>query len=132
MSDRQAPAAARENPHAGQGSVLLDIGDDIGALVIDMPGSMLDEEVEIHPAGTVHQHAAHHRHPHGPGASAHEVTHPPHVAVVNRPVRGGQRPSLVYPELAEGHYDLCPKGTHDVRLTVGVRGGEVTFAEWPP
>jgi hypothetical protein len=26
-----------ENPHAGQGSVMLDIGGDVGALVVTMP-----------------------------------------------------------------------------------------------
>ena len=40
-----------ENPHAGQGSVLLDIGGDIGALVVVAPEWMLGHEVEIAPAG---------------------------------------------------------------------------------
>ena len=40
-------------------------------------------------------------------------------------------PSLVYPELVEGTYDLMCKGTDDVRLTVQIRGGEVTTADWP-
>ena len=34
------PAAAVENPHAGQGAVLLDIGGDIGAVVVTMPATM--------------------------------------------------------------------------------------------
>ena len=42
-----------ENPHAGQGSVLLDIGDDIGALVVTMPRDLVGEEVEILPADQV-------------------------------------------------------------------------------
>ncbi len=33
-------AAAVENPFAGQGSVLLDIGDDVGAVVVAMPIEM--------------------------------------------------------------------------------------------
>jgi hypothetical protein len=32
--------AATENPWAGQGSVLLDIGGDVGALVVEMPSTM--------------------------------------------------------------------------------------------
>ena len=63
--------------------------------------------------------------------SSHEHTHHPHVAVVNRPVVGGQVPSLVFGELDEGLYDLCVKGTEDVRLSVAVRGGEVVEKEWP-
>jgi hypothetical protein len=103
-----------ENPHAGQGSVLLDIGGDVGALIVTMPASLLGEEVEVMAA---HEPAGHHR---------------PHVAVVDRPVAGGDRiPSLVFSELLEGTYGLVPKGTDDVHLTVEVRGGEVTAAAWP-
>jgi hypothetical protein len=102
-----------ENPHAGQGSVLLDIGGDVGALVVTMPASMLGHEVEVL---TGHQQPGHHR---------------PHVAVVPRPVGGETVPSLVFADLVEGSYALVPKGTDDVRLRVEVRGGEVTTAHWP-
>jgi hypothetical protein len=101
-----------DNSHAGQGSVLLDIGGDVGALVVTMPPRMLGEEVEV---VTRHDPPGHHR---------------PHVAVVPRPVPGGTVPSLVFPELVEGSYALVPKGTDDVRLRVDVRGGEVTSAVW--
>jgi hypothetical protein len=40
-----------DNSHAGQGAVLLDIGGDIGALVVTMPKSMEGIEVEIRPVG---------------------------------------------------------------------------------
>jgi hypothetical protein len=102
-----------ENPHAGQGSVLLDIGGDVGALVVAMPEALLGHEVEV---VTGSEPAGHHR---------------PHVAVVPRPVAGGTVPSLVFPELLEGRYALVPKGTDDVRLVVEVHGGEVTTATWP-
>jgi len=114
---------AVENPFTGQGSVLLDIGGEIGALVVTMPSSMAGEEVEILPAGEA---GGRHHHNHD-----HSHAHRPHVAVVNRPVAGGQVPSLVFPELVEGRYDLVPKGTDDVRLSVEVRGGEVATADWP-
>ena len=45
-----------ENPFAGQGAVLLDIGDDVGALVVTMPPAMVDSEVEIRPVGVAHTH----------------------------------------------------------------------------
>jgi hypothetical protein len=38
---------AVENPHAGQGSVVLDIGGDVGALVVTMPAELEGVEVEI-------------------------------------------------------------------------------------
>ena len=115
-----------ENPHAGQGSVLLDIGGEIGALVVAMPGQMEGVEVEIRPLHVLPRLEPGHDH-----EGDHDHTHHPHVAVVSRPVDGGQLPSLVFPELVEGRYGLYLKETDDRRLSVGVVGGEVTTVEWP-
>jgi hypothetical protein len=110
--------ASVENPFAGQGSVLLDIGGDVGALVVTMPPEMVGVEIELDRApGHVPSDA------HG--------GHRPHVAVVNRPVARGHVPSLVFPELVEGRYGLCLKGSAEVRLAVEVRGGQVATATWP-
>ena len=38
-----------ENPYAGQGPVLLDIGGDIGALLVTMPPELVGAEVAIRP-----------------------------------------------------------------------------------
>lgn len=112
-------ATAVENPYAGQGSVLLDIGDDVGAVVVVMPADLEGVEVEIRPEGS-HQHShGQHRH------------HHPHVAVVNRPVAGGRLPSLVFGEVKQGRYGLCLKESDEVALEVDVVGGEVTSATWP-
>lgn len=121
-----------ENPFAGQGAVLLDIGGDVGALVVITPADMVEVEVEIRPVGAP-LHAVDHDHP---GAGHHHdhpgAGHHPHVAVVERPVEeGGTIPCLVYPELVEGRYELYVKETTEVRLTVEVTGGEVTTAAWP-
>jgi hypothetical protein len=113
-------SAPAENPFAGQGSVLLDIGGEIGALVVTMPVEMEGVEVEIRPVHAL----PHHGHDHG-------GTHHPHVAVVNRPVKGGQLPSLVFPELVEGGYALYLKESDDRELTVTVVGGRVATAVWP-
>ncbi len=143
---------AEENPHAGKSAVVLDIGDGIGALVVTMPENTVGLEVEIVPAGTRaapsagahadhegghppigHQHDGHRgwhahggeQHTHGPGA-------PPHVAVVNRPTPGGGHiPSLVFPALSEGRYDLYVKPDGPTALTAEVRSGRVTEAVWP-
>jgi hypothetical protein len=109
-----------ENPHAGQGSVLLDIGGDVGALVVAMPPAMVGVEIEIAPVGGGGQH----RHEHG-------HRHRPHVAVVDRPVTDGSLPSLVFPDLVEGSYELFDKGQETVLLTAAISGGQVTFLEWP-
>ena len=93
--------------------MLLDIGGDVGALVVTMPDACVGQEVEIRPEG-----AADHHHP--------------HVAVHARPTPGGDRvASLVFPSVTAGRYELYVIGTHDVRLRVEVRGGEVATAVWP-
>ncbi len=112
MSAAHADGHTHENPHAGQGTVMLDIGGDVGALVVTMPASMVGEEIDVFPSGTA---------PEG---------HVPHVAVVERPLGQGVVPSLVFPDLKEGLWDLAPKGTRDVAMTAQVVGGEVTTATW--
>jgi hypothetical protein len=104
-----------ENPWAGQGAVLLDIGGDVGALVVEMPASLRGVEVEARLDGE----------------SAEQPTHHPHVAVVDRPVGTGVVPSLVFPSLTAGRYRLARKGNDDFELSVVVSGGEVTSARWP-
>jgi hypothetical protein len=103
-----------ENPDAGQGPVLLDIGGDVGALVVMMPARLDGLEVEIRPV-TGHRH--HH--------------HYPHVAVVPRPTVAGIVHSLVYPDLTAGRYRLHPLPDGKAALEVEVVGGGVTEAVWP-
>lgn len=124
-----------ENPHAGQGMVMLDIGGDVGALVVTMPASMVGEEVEIRPEGSGtddHHDGAAHDHGHDHDDHGHGHSHHPHVAVHERPLQSGTRiPSLVFADLTADHYELYVKGTTDVVLRVEVRGGEVSTAVWP-
>jgi hypothetical protein len=103
-----------ENAWAGRGAVLLDIGGDVGALVVEMPEAMTGMEVEIREAGSTEHH------------------HLAHVAVVPRPVAGGSLPSLVFAELEAGRYELFEKGRPDaVSLEVSVAGASVTRVDWP-
>ncbi|WP_299050412.1 hypothetical protein [uncultured Nocardioides sp.] len=138
MTDTEKDEASVENPHAGTGSVLLDIGGDVGALVVNMPAHTTGDEVEIHPEGTdlvalrAHdaEHAAgsgDHGHGHGHGHGPHHD----HVAVVVRPTPRGPRPSLVYPEVTQGRYVLVPKGSDTAVLVAEVTGGMVTELDWP-
>jgi len=106
---------SEENSFALQGAVMLDIGGDVGALVVEMPEGLEGVEVEIRPVGAGSQHGHHH----------------PHVAVVARPVGDVTVPSLVFPELTEGEYELYMKPAGEVRLTATVRGGAVSSATWP-
>ena len=106
------PHVHAENPWAGQGAVLLDIGDEVGALVVEMPPSMVGHEVEVRRVG-------------GPS-----LDHLPHVAVVDRPAGDTTVPSLVFGELAEGTYELLPRGGGPVRLTADLRGGVLNEVAW--
>lgn len=133
---RHLQANLDENPWAGEGSVLLDIGGDVGALVVDMPAALVGHEVEIDPVDGrdrhehqhSHEHQHEHDHDHGHG---HGHPHRRHVAVVPRRTPAGISPSVVFPDLHEGGYLLYAPGTDDVVLDVVVRGGEVTWATWP-
>ena len=103
------------NRYAGQGAVLLDIGGDVGALVVTMPAEVVGTEVEIRPAGD-------------PGPTGH---HHPHVAVVLRPTDAGPVPTLVYPAVVAGDYVLVVIGDESARRDVTVEGGAVTEIRWP-
>ena len=116
-----------ENPYAGQGAVLLDIGGNVGALMVDLQADMAGVEVGILPTGTPRGH-----HDHGHSHDDHDhAHHQPHVAVVARPTAVGVRHSLVYPELVEGTYDLFVMPDGPVTLTVAVAGGAISSVSWP-
>jgi hypothetical protein len=71
-----------DNSHAGQGPVLLDIGGDVGAVILSMPAALDGVEIEARPiagaakasydatvAAGVHPHSFGHDHPHSHGHS---------------------------------------------------------------
>ena len=126
------------NAFAGQGSVLLDIGGDIGALVVTMPATMVDVEIEIRPVGAAdaptgghtHSHDGHHSHHHHDD-HGHGHKHHPHVAVVGRPTAEGVAYTCVFPELLEGSYELYEKLGGPVKLVTTVTGGAVQEETWP-
>ncbi|MEP6650345.1 MAG: hypothetical protein ABJA74_10625, partial [Lapillicoccus sp.] len=117
-----------ENPSAGQGPVLLDIGGDIGAVVLHLSAEWEGAEVEFRaegedPAAGHHHdedpHHHHHHHHQGEGQR-------PHVAVVGRPAGDGRVAyTAVFPELTAGRYVLTlpVDGPEPV---VEVKGGAVT------
>ena len=116
------------NRFAGQGSVLLDIGGDIGALVVTAPAAMDGVEIEIRPVGAASDELEHrHDHPHD---HDHGHAHHPHVAVVGRPTVNGLSYTAVFPELSEGTYELYEKLGGPVKLVATVTGGAVQYANW--
>jgi hypothetical protein len=101
------------NRHAGQGSVLLDIGGDVGALVVIAPADLAGVEIEARADGLA------------PGA------HAPHAAVLGRPTAQGIVHSVVLGALREGQYELRRLPDGPVAARVAVTGGEVTQTRWP-
>src|SRR5689334_1410228 len=95
-----------ENPHAGQGPVLLDIGGEHGALVVTMPPVAEGLEVEIRRIDITT----------GRGDKL------GHVAVVARPGPQGPIHTLVYPDLVQGRYALAPLPGDEVAMTAQVDG----------
>jgi hypothetical protein len=105
-----------ENAHAGPsgpGSVILEVGNDIGALILDAPAGLNGREIEISPAAG--------------GAGARQT----HSLVRERTTAAGTSYAAVYVSLAAGDYvvwrdDDTPAGT------VTVRGGQISHFRWPP
>lgn len=96
--------------HAG--SVVLDLGDGVGALVLDTPAALAGREIEISPAGE--------------GRGAYRT----HSMVRERRTGAGVIYAAVYPGLRADDYTIwrdavTPAGT----VTVG--GGRVTRYRWP-
>jgi hypothetical protein len=95
---------------SGQGTVMLNIGEDIGALIIHTPGRLHGHEIEVSPVDD-------------PGART-------HAAVRARYVSGGVLWSVVIENLTAGRYvvwqdPVTPLGEVDVR------GGAVAEFTWP-
>jgi len=126
-----------ENPHAGEGAVVLDIGGEVGALVLSAPTLPAGTEVEICPAGRrgdepdeggtwwVGQWRHDHGHaPHG----EHGGPAWPHVGVV---ARRGAGHAAVFPGLRAGRYEVWVRPDGPTMVAATVTGGEVTAVTWP-
>ena len=95
---------------ADGGPVVLDIGGDVGALVLRTSAALAGQEIEISPVE--------------------EPEHRRHVAVHQRDLAGAPVHAAVFPDLRWGSYQLwSPDGSPT--MTVSIRGGRVTEASWP-
>ncbi|RZU48419.1 hypothetical protein EV385_0133 [Krasilnikovia cinnamomea] len=95
---------------SGQGTVVLNIGADIGALIIHTPGSLHGHEIEVSPV------------------DAPEVR--THAAVRARYVHDGVRFSVVIDSLRAGRYVIWRDAVTPL-AEADVMGGSVTEYEWP-
>lgn len=92
------------------GTVMLDIGGDVGALVIMTSEAMHLAEIEVSPVGDEHAHRT-------------------HVAVRERRGPSGTRYAAIYPHLRAGVYTVYDLDGRPVDA-VSISGGEVAQVDW--
>jgi hypothetical protein len=108
------------------GSVVLELGDAVGVLVIEATVGLHGREIEISPVeGTDHRDHPHdHDHDHGTHARR------THSLVRERGTAAGTSYAAVYPGLAAGPYTVWRDPDTPVG-TVTIDGGRVSRYRWP-
>ena len=96
---------------SGPGSVVLDLGDGVGALLLETPPTLLGREIEISLIGRT-------------------VDGRTHSLVRERRTAAGVSYAAVYPGLAAGRY-LIWRHMHTPVGEVTIDGGMVTRFRWP-
>jgi hypothetical protein len=101
------PAAGPSAP----GTVVMELGADIGALVLYTPAGLNGREIEISRSDQ-------------PGTPrGHSQVRPRHLPTVTRY-------AAVYPSLCAGHYTIW-RDEQSPAATVTIAGGQVTSCRWP-
>jgi hypothetical protein len=90
-------------PPAG-GPVMVDIGDDVGALIVATDPAWLGRELHVRRGGDAHT---------------------THTGVWERRLGGGLTVVAVFPQLAEGRYDLLD-AVGEPMLALTITGGRIT------
>jgi hypothetical protein len=92
-----------------EGSVILDIGGDVGAAIVHAPASLAGSEIEIRRCGAPWDGT--------------------HVAVRARHTQGGEVYAALFPGLARGSYEVRVRGDAGGPVSsVAVEGGRVIEA----
>ena len=94
---------------SGPGSVVLDIGDDVGALIIISPAALAGEEIHVSPV-------------HDPAGRTHAV-------VRERRLGGTSSHAALYPALPAGDYTIW-RDVGSPAGTVRIDGGAATSYRW--
>jgi hypothetical protein len=96
---------------SGPGQVLLDIGGDVGALIITAPAELAGAEIEVSPARP---------------AQARRT----HALIRERRLGRADCYAAVYPALPSGEYTVW-RDAHRPAGTVVISGGSVATFAWP-
>jgi hypothetical protein len=107
-------SAEHSHGPSNAGTVVLELGPGIGALLLHTPPELDGAEIEISPVT-----------PPGkpPAKRSHSQVRPRHTA-------NGIKYAAVYPDLAPGEYALW-RDSQRKALDFVVEGGQVTIARWP-
>ena len=101
--------AEQRNDRIHPETVVLDIGQDIGALIIYTRAELRGREIEVSPLGS----------------AATRV----HVEVLERRIKGRQVFAAVFPKLRAGGYEIWGNAPNPSGIATIV-GGEVTTVDW--
>ena len=97
---------------SGAGSVVLEVGADTGALVLDTSADLVGQEIEVSPASG------------GPAARR------THSLVRERTTSAGTSYAAVYPGVGAGEYTLWRDDATPAAV-ITINGGQVTWQRWP-
>ena len=101
--------AEQHNDRVHPESVVLDIGQDVGALMIYTKAELRGREIEVSPLG---------------------IATRVHVEVLERRANGQPVFAAVFPQLRAGSYEIWEKNAPDPRGTATIVGGEVATVDW--
>ena len=102
--------AEQHNDRVHTESVVLDIGRDVGALIIYTKADLRGKEIEVSPLGS----------------AATRV----HVEVLERRANGRPVFAAVFPQLRAGSYEIWGKNATNPSGTATIVGGKVTTVDW--
>jgi hypothetical protein len=111
MFAKECSMTERAAGPTGPGTVVLDLGADVGALILYTPAELDSAEIEISRDDE-------------PGA------HRTHSEVRQRPMTNATVYAAVYPSLTAGRYTIW-RDEHHAVATVIISGGQVTSCRWP-
>jgi hypothetical protein len=106
VSSRTSHAAGA----TGAGCVVLELGGDVGVLVLATPAALLGHEIEISPAG--------------------KGAYRTHALVRERVTASGTSYAAVYPGVPAGQYTVW-RDADTAAGTITVSGGQVARFHWP-
>jgi hypothetical protein len=101
--------AERHDERVHSETVVLDIGQDVGALIIYAKPELCGREIEVSPRGNDGKRV--------------------HVDVLERRIDGRSVFTAVFPRLREGDYDIW-ENTRNPAYSVTIIGGKVASVDW--